>query len=88
MIYLDVRTQEEYDEGHIKNALNLDVYDIMRGADPECARDEEIIVYCASGSRSGVAAQILRERGFLKTQNGGGYDGLITQGLVWERVRL
>lgn len=77
MIYLDVRTKEEYDEGHIKDALHLDVNEIIRGSDPECKKTDEIVTYCVSGNRSGVAARALTGRGFTHVVNGGGYEDLV-----------
>lgn len=84
MIYLDVRSQEEYDEGHITGAVHLDVSDIMQGKVPDCAKDEPITTYCASGSRSAIAEHFLRASGFTHVVNGGGYDGLVRQGGEWE----
>jgi len=60
---IDVRSKKEYDNGHIDNAVNipLDYLDKMYGRIP---KDKEIIVYCRSGSRSMVAAHLLRGQGW------------------------
>jgi rhodanese-related sulfurtransferase len=64
---LDVRTLEEYNEGHIPNALLIDV----NGDEEEFHRktdaldkQQPVYVYCRSGARSRRAADILKERGF------------------------
>ncbi len=65
---LDVRTQEEYDSGHIRNAtlIPLDVLDKRLN---ELPRDKKILVYCKSGSRSAQASQILVNNGFKEIYN-------------------
>jgi rhodanese-related sulfurtransferase len=64
---LDVRTVEEYNEGHIPNALLIDV----NGDEEEFHRKTDaldkklpVYIYCRSGARSRRAADILRGRGF------------------------
>ena len=75
-LIIDVRSQKEYNLGHIKNAVNIPIsyVDKMFNSIP---RDKELIVYCHSGSRSAVAARLLREQGWTV------YD-VATQG-DWER---
>ena len=76
MILVDVRTAEEYANGHRPDALNIPVQDIMRGSLGKLADmslDTEIGCYCASGARSAVACQVLGSRGFTRVQNLGGY---------------
>ncbi len=60
---IDVRSKKEFDKGHIEGAVNIpiDVLDKMYGRLP---REKEIIVYCRSGSRSMVAARLLKEQGW------------------------
>jgi len=77
---LDVRTPQEYDgthgqpcdprQGHIPGARNVDVYQLMQ-LDPaqiEAAvgieAGSEVVAYCHSGSRSAIAAQMLRALGY------------------------
>ena len=62
-LIIDVRSKKEYDTGHIKDSINIpiDYLDKMYGRIP---KEKEIIVYCRSGSRSMVAARLLREQGW------------------------
>ncbi|WP_285825570.1 alpha/beta hydrolase [Schaedlerella arabinosiphila] len=64
VIILDVRTQEEYDSGHIKNAVCLPNEDIISEPDILPDKDQEILVYCRSGNRSKQAAQKLVDMGY------------------------
>lgn len=64
---IDVRTPEEYKEGYIKNAKNInikddDFLDQMSKLD----KDKPVYVYCMVGGRSGQAAAQLKEAGFKK----------------------
>lgn len=59
MILIDVRTKEEYESGHIDNAINHDIIEMMQGIFPNVDKNEEIAVYCESGNRSMMAKSIL-----------------------------
>jgi len=77
VVLVDVRTQEEYDEGHLEGALLMDVKkDSFRS---ECLskldRSKKIAVYCRSGFRSKTAAHILNEAGFDVVNLKAGYNG-------------
>ncbi len=62
---LDVRTVEEYAEGHIAGAVNIPHSELADRLDElEFEPSEEIIVYCRSGRRAAVAESILAEAGF------------------------
>ena len=65
---LDVRTQEEFAEGHIKNALNIPLDEI---SEVSFEKDLELIVYCRSGARSEQAALILKDLGYTVKDMGG-----------------
>jgi len=62
-IILDVRTQEEYDAGHIINAILIPVDDLEVRIS-EIPKGKSIIVYCRSGRRSAKAADILQSNNF------------------------
>lgn len=64
VVVLDVRTPEEFAEGHLPRAVNLDVSDpgFEEGLD-ELDPDATYAVYCRTGSRSLAAAQAMREAG-------------------------
>lgn len=63
---LDVRTPQEYADGHIEGAMNIDVQsdDFRQVAEKELSRDSTILVYCRSGRRSLDAAEILSGLGY------------------------
>jgi len=84
MIYLDVRTKEEFDEGHIVGAVHCDVNDMSLGKFPQCDKSDEIITYCVSGACAGIAEEVLRSHGFTHVNNGGGYADLLRGGVHWE----
>lgn len=63
-VYLiDVRTKPEYDFMHIRNAINIPVDEISKRIS-ELDTGKDIMVYCASGSRSKNAIQILNSLGY------------------------
>lgn len=73
VIILDVRTQEEYNGGHIENALLLPVTDIKDKADEILAdKDAKILVYCRSGNRSAAASKELISMGYTNVYDFGG----------------
>ena len=63
---LDVRTPEEYAEGHIPSSLNINVKDenFASHIDDLLTKDKKVAVYCRSGKRSRAAAEILVKKGF------------------------
>ena len=64
-IILDVRTQEEYDEGHIPGAILIPNTEIkVRAVEELTDKDQLILVYCRSGRRSKLAAEILVVLGY------------------------
>lgn len=71
---LDVRTPQEYAEGHIAGALNIDVKsdDFRQIAEKELSKDSTILVYCRSGRRSMDAAEILTGLGYKVVNLKGG----------------
>ena len=72
VILLDVRTQEEFDEGHIPGAVCLPNEFITAEMPFPFEKDAEILVYCRSGRRSAEAASKLRSMGFTKVFDFGG----------------
>ena len=62
---IDVRTPKEYNEGHIKNAENIDFYNDQFYDDmSKLDKTKPLYIYCRSGGRSGKAAAKLKELGF------------------------
>ena len=72
-IILDVRTQEEYDEGHIPGATQISHEEIAEKAEDVLTdKDQLILVYCRSGRRSKIAAEALVELGYTNIKEFGG----------------
>ena len=72
-IILDVRTQEEYDEGHIPGAIVISHEEIEEKAEDVLTdKDQLILVYCRSGRRSKIAAEALVELGYTNIKEFGG----------------
>ena len=72
-IILDVRTQEEYDEGHIPGAIVIPHEEIAeRAGEVLTDKDQLILVYCRSGRRSKIAAEALAELGYTNIREFGG----------------
>lgn len=72
-VLLDVRTQLEYDEGHIPGAMLLPDYEVSEKAEellPD--KDQLILVYCRSGNRSKSASRTLAELGYTNVKEFGG----------------
>jgi rhodanese-related sulfurtransferase len=80
LVILDVRNQSEYDTRHIRNAMLIPVWNLTQNLD-ELNRNDEILVYCAAGSRSANASSILISNGFLYVYNMlEGISGWVTAG--------
>ena len=72
-IILDVRTQEEYDQGHIPGAIMISHEEIAEKAEEVLTdKDQLILVYCRSGRRSKIAAEALVELGYTNIKEFGG----------------
>ena len=72
-VILDVRTQEEYDQGHIPGAILIPNTEIEARAEQELPdKDQLILVYCRSGRRSKLAADILVSLGYTDIREFGG----------------
>lgn len=65
---LDVREEYEYQDGHIKGAINLPLREILEKKDT-LPKDKDIYVYCRSGHRSTDAVNFLKSLGFEKVHN-------------------
>ena len=72
-LILDVRTKEEYEEGHIKDAINIPNEVIGQEAESVLKdKEQTIFVYCRSGRRSKEACQTLCELGYSNIIDFGG----------------
>lgn len=71
-IVIDVRTPQEFSQGHIAGAINIDHSVIAQEiAKAKVTKDDNVILYCRSGRRSEVAQDALRKMGYTKVQNYG-----------------
>ena len=72
-VFLDVRTQEEFDAGHIPTAILLPYDEInLKAATVLPDKEKEIVLYCRSGRRSAIAKKALVELGYKDVKDFGG----------------
>ncbi|MDE0916871.1 MAG: rhodanese-like domain-containing protein [Flavobacteriales bacterium] len=70
VILLDVRTPDEFNEGHLENALAMDYYnDDFEKRLMELPKGKAIYVYCQAGSRSSSASKIIADQGHTQVYN-------------------
>lgn len=75
IVLLDVRTQEEFDNGHIPGAVLLPYDEVEEKAAkllPD--KDREIVIYCRSGRRSAIAKDSLEALGYTNVKDFGGMN--------------
>jgi phage shock protein E len=78
---VDVRSPEEFAEGHVENSINIPVGDVMQNLE-KFADKSSVLVFCRSGNRSEMAKQILQASGIQNVFNAGTWqyvDSLITK---------
>ena len=74
-ILIDVRSKEEWNKGYIEGAQHIPLKNLSTKINEHTRDyDEEILLYCRSGNRSGKAKKILEEMGYVNTRNVGGID--------------
>ena len=79
-VLVDVRTPEEYAEGHVPGAINIEAGLCGRSNKAYIEsiltdKTAHIYMYCFSGARSGMAAAFLRQMGYDRAENIGGFEG-------------
>lgn len=80
---IDVRTLEEFSEGHLKNAQNICITDAdFEENVAKLDKNQPVYLYCRSGKRSASAAEILKDMGFTEIYD---MEGGI---LKWESENL
>lgn len=82
-VIIDVRTQKEYDEGHL---ANVDYQRNLLNGDFEASLDsldkaETYYLYCRTGNRSGQATELMKKKGFKNVYNIGGFQELVDAGV-------
>lgn len=82
VVRLDVRTAKEFAEGHIPNAVNIDVLqpNFIKKALATIPRNRTIAVNCRSGKRSKTAADLLAKKGYKVVELDSGFKGWSTDG--------
>ncbi len=83
VVVLDVRTAEEFKEGHLDGAVNIDYKqgDFVKQAVARLPKDRTIAVYCRSGRRSAGAAELLAEEGYRVVNMKGGI-------IAWQEAKM
>jgi phage shock protein E len=74
-IIIDVRTTREFQNGHLKNSLNIPL-DKLSASLHKLDKSKPIITCCATGMRSASAKNILKSNGFSEVYNGGSWTNL------------
>ena len=63
-LIIDVRSAEEFYQGHIPGARNIDYKLLSKSQQLNAYKEKDIVLYCHSGRRAQIASQILQEKGF------------------------
>lgn len=82
-LLLDVRSEGEYQSGHIPGSIHFDMNNASKALSTLQSKDAPLFVYCLSGSRSRMAANALNSMGYTRVTNIGGigsYAGVIERG--------
>lgn len=84
---LDVRTPEEFAAGHVPGAVNIP-YDQVASRLGEVPRDKDVVLYCKSGRRAGLASEVLANHGYTRLQHlEGDIVGWVDQGRPVEKPK-
>ena len=80
-LVIDVRTEGEYRQEHVREAVNIP-YDQIAQRIAAFAPDHEsrIVLYCRSGGRAGIAEEMLHQLGYHQVENKGGLDAMRRNG--------
>ncbi|PJO77999.1 rhodanese-like domain-containing protein [Neisseria brasiliensis] len=81
-VWIDVRTPEEFSQGHLRNAVNIPANEIttkIKQVSPD--KNAPINLYCRSGRRAEAALEALKKEGYTNVTNHGGYEDLLKKGL-------
>ena len=81
-IWIDVRSAEEFNSGHLEDSINIphdQIVERIKAVSPD--KDAPINLYCRSGRRAEVALTELKKAGYTNVTNHGGYEDLLKKGL-------
>ena len=73
---IDVRTEEEFSEGHLENSINIPLHEVQDRVE-ELRLMQPMVLCCRSGQRSGRAMEFLKSQGFTELCNGGGWQEVL-----------
>ena len=86
---IDVRESEEYAAGRLPGALSLPRGFLELRIEEKAGRDEDLVLYCAGGTRSALAAKTLQDMGYTRVRSlAGGYGRWSDKGLPVEKPRV
>lgn len=81
-VWIDVRSAEEFNAGHLQDAVNIPHDKIVEGVKAIGSdKDAPINLYCRSGRRAEAALTELKNAGYTNVTNRGGYEDLVKKGL-------
>ena len=81
-VWIDVRSAEEFNAGHLQDAVNIPHDKIIEGVQALGSdKDAPINLYCRSGRRAEAALTELKNAGYTNVTNHGGYEDLVKKGL-------
>jgi phage shock protein E len=73
---VDVRSENEYRQGYLQNAINHPVEWISAGQHPQEDKETPLVVYCVSGARSRAAKAMLLDAGFKEVHDLGSFQNI------------
>lgn len=81
VMYLDVREPNEWNLGHLPNAVHIPRGHLESNIEARADRDQTIVIYCARGNRSALAADTLQQMGYQNvTSMAEGFGGWVAIG--------
>ena len=81
-VWIDVRSAEEFNAGHLQDAINIphdQILERIQSVSPD--KDAPVNLYCRSGRRAEVALNALKKAGYTNVTNHGGYEDLVKKGM-------
>jgi phage shock protein E len=75
-LLVDVRTPDEFKDGSYNGAVNIPLASLLARQEELGTKDRPIILFCASGARSGLGARLLKQAGFSDVVNAGGLEDM------------
>ncbi|MBN1904083.1 MAG: rhodanese-like domain-containing protein [Deltaproteobacteria bacterium] len=76
-VLIDVRSPQEFEAGHIKNAVNIPLEKLTADIKNNVTdKEKTIVLYCRTGRRSAIAENLLKEMGYKSVINAGTHEDL------------